>query len=540
MDNTQEQESEESQQSQNNLNRDIYGVIGVCGVVNNLVARVLMDQGLMVKGTDIQVEDECQFKYTLLDYNLPLYLGGHPKSFFKGLDYIITPPSLSKSTDLYRRLNKEASNGKFKLLSVDDIINVIKPKKPVLCITGTNGKTTTTSLLKHICISANLIPTEHGFQDLQGNIEYIPPLQCRLKGDVSILETGTFGNPGDLKFIMERCQPSCGIITNITPDHMKNDQNFLNYASIKGELVDYLHDKMLIINGDDPTVMGLIREHNVSGNITTFGVNYKTDIVNKKTCLCGREIALEETISGMGYYKCSCGLERPQPHYLATDIMDGGFKLHTPEEDLLVNPPLIGLHNIYNTLAAIAAAKEFFRIPLKDIISSLESFKGVPGRLDHVGQFNGVDVIIDFAHNPGGVETVLRELKKLYKTIAVVITVSSESGEKGDMIILKKSLELADFIIPASFYARKAADKFVQYNLDELNNINFKSQKIILTAEYPQEFKNGTLGANSDQVINGLIEALRCDVSAVVCIGEAAFKYKEKIHNVIENQESPN
>ncbi len=65
-------------------------------------------------------------------------------------------------------------------------------------------------------------------------------------------------------------------------------------------------------------------------------------------------------------------------------------------------------------LGAIAAAREFFKIPLEDIIDAVESFKGVPGRIEHLYDHNGMDVILDYGHNPAGIETVLRELKKVY------------------------------------------------------------------------------------------------------------------------------
>lgn len=508
--------------------RDIYGVIGVCGVVGNLVARVLIDHGLKVTGTDSKSEGDCKFGYTLKDYHLPLYLGEHPESFFIESTYIIPPPSLSKNSNLSKKINKRVEDGEIKVLEVDQILEIIKPDKPVICITGTNGKTTTTSLLKHICSSRGLKPTEHGFKEFQGNIDYIPPLQCRLKGDVAVLETGTFGVPGDLKFIMERCQPSCGIITNITPDHLHRDQNFLNYARIKGEFVEQLKDKLLVINADDPTVLGLIKSFSGSfEDIITFGVDYQTTVQTNKLCWCGREILVAETISGMGYYQCPCGIERPHPSYLATDINKDSFTLHTPEEVIQVNMPIMGLHNIYNALGAIATAKEFLKIPLSQIIAGVESFRGVPGRLDYMGKCQGKEVIIDYAHNPGGVETVLRELKKAYGDIAVVITVSSESGESGDKDILNKCLRIADFIIPASFYSRRAADEIQNTKPLEYKNL-------ILTSPYPQEFKNGTLGANLEQVIEGLKNALQCDVSAVVCIGEAAFKYKNEIHRILD------
>ncbi len=499
---------------------DIYGVIGVCGIVGNLVARVLLDHGFQVIGTDIKSEDECGFKYTLEDYKLPIYFKNHPETFFSSSKYIVPPPSLSKDSELFEKIKGSRLNGKSKVLEVDELIKRIKPDKPVICVTGTNGKTTTTSLIKHICYHVGMVPVEHGFKDLQGNVEYIPPLQCRLKGDLAVLETGTFGIPGDLKKILERCDPSCGIVTNITPDHIHKDGSFLNYALIKGEFVDYLKDKQLILNADDPTEMGLIKSSQPSGNIITFGVDCKPSNEKQKKCWCGRDLSIKETISGMGYYNCECGLKRPQPHYLATKIKMKSFTLQTPEETLDVTLRINGLHNIYNAVGAIAVAVESLNIPLRSIISAVESFEGIPGRLDHLGTYEDKDVIIDYAHNPAGVGTVLQELKKSYQKIAVVITVSSESGESGDMEILNESLKIADFTIPSSFYSRKAAE------LTESN-------KIIFTKASSDKFKEGTLGATLKQVLEGLKKGLECDVDAVVCLGEAAFKYKKEIYKDI-------
>lgn len=507
----------------------IFGVIGVCGVVGNMVARVLMDNWYKVMGTDIMEEDDCKFKYTLKDYHPPLYYGGHPESFFAKSDYIVPPPSLPEDSGLSKKLKSDVEMGEYKIFGVEDVINLIPPGKPVLCVTGTNGKTTTVSLLKHICYYVGLKPAEHGFKNLQGNIEYIPPLQSRLNGDVAVLETGTFGKPGDLKFMVERSNPDCGIITNITPDHMPHDQDFLHYAQIKGEFVDHLKDKMMIVNGDDPTVWGLIESRVAdihSNDLITFGVDYPTEVVHEKPCWCGRQLPVNETISGMGSYRCSCGLENPRINYLATDIDGGSFTLQTPYEVLAMETPLIGLHNIYNTLGAIAAAKEFFDIPLKDIVESVKTFKGVSGRLDYVGEYRGKKVIIDYAHNPGGVETVLRELKKIYNPLAVVITVSSESGEKGNVDILNKSLDNAEYVISASYHARKVADDFVGQSKPG-------SEKIILTSQYPEKFKEGTLGANLDQISAGLKTAIQYDVQAVVCIGEAALKFKDEIRKMV-------
>jgi UDP-N-acetylmuramate--alanine ligase len=498
-----------------NPNPDVYGVVGVCGVVGNMLARMLIDHNCKVLGTDINGKDNCEYIYTLRDYNLPLYLSEHPEAFFKNSTFIVPPPSLGEDSELCKKIK----NYGLDILTVDDCLKKFKPEKPVLCITGTNGKTTTTTLLKHICRSAGLNPSEHGFRNLQGNIDYIPPLQARLNGDVAVLETGTFGNRGDIKKLVERCEPDCGILTNINPDHLDKNHDFMNYARIKGEFVDYFKNKKLIVNSDDPTAFGLVDQKT---DFVTFGIDSDTFSTVLKRCWCGRDIELSETITGSGVYSCECGLNRPEPDFLATEIDEthGRFKLRTPESVLDVEMKLIGLHNVYNTIGAIAAAREFFEIPYDDIIRAVESFEGVPGRIEYLFSQNGMDIIIDYGHNPAGIETVLREIKKVYKHVTVVITVSSESGESGDREILKKTMELADFIVPASFASRMAAEKHEEY---------ISSGKIIFTDISLKKFQKGTLGATSDQVLEGLKKGLECNTSVLVCLGEAAFKYKENI-----------
>ena len=92
------------------------------------------------------------------------------------------------------------------------------------------------------------------------------------------------------------------------------------------------------------------------------------------------------------------------------------------------------------------------------------------------------------------------------------------------MEILEKALDLADFIIPASFFSRKAAEKYIS------------QKKIITTDAEPVEFREGTLGATSDQVLEGLKKATECNVDAIVCIGEAAIKYKDDIDTYLSRR----
>jgi len=494
----------------------VYGVVGICGVVGNLISRMLMDKKFRVMGTDKSPADKCKYLYTLKDYDFPKFLEEHPESFFSQANIIIPPPSLGEGSELFKKISEHDVD----LMTVDDCLIKFKPEKPVICITGTNGKTTTTTLLKHICRALELKPTEHGFIQLQGNIDYIPPIQARLKGDVAVLETGTFGNNGDLDIMMKRCEPECGVITNINPDHLDETHNFMDYAKIKGEFVEYMEKKKLIINSDDPTILGLVE--NVD-QVLTFGIDTDTDDVGYKECWCGKELKINETITGSGYYQCECGLKRPEPDYLAFEIEEsqGRFKLKTPDSVVDVKMKLIGLHNVYNVTGAIVAAREYLNLPMDKILRAVETFEGVPGRIEHLFTHQGMEVILDYGHNPAGIETVLRELKKVYESITVVLTVSSESGKQGDVEIFDKVLKFGDFIVPASHASRMVAETQIE---------GIESGKIVMTSESKVEFdKTGTLGANSDQVLDGIKTGLKCKSSALICLGEAAFKYKKFI-----------
>ena len=134
-----------------------------------------------------------------------------------------------------------ASNQGIKTIELGDIFKLFTPEKPVMCIGGTNGKTTTTTLLKHIAYSAGINPCEHNLKGMQGNNE----------------------------FIIDLTHANFGILTNITVDHLQdpheNDEtdfitrSFLEYAKVKGELVKGIeeNDGTLIYNSDDPTIVGM-------------------------------------------------------------------------------------------------------------------------------------------------------------------------------------------------------------------------------------------------------------------------------------------
>ncbi|WP_432644704.1 Mur ligase family protein [Methanobrevibacter sp.] len=494
-----------------------FGVIGVCGANGNLIARILKQRGYDVIGTDLSSKKDCRFAKSLEGYDIEVFYGKTPKEFFKKADYIIPPASLSKDSDLFNQIGDKP------IVELYDVIEMIQSEKPVFGITGTNGKTTTTTLLKKVAYDNGIKPCEHMLEGMQGNAEFIPILQSRLNGDVGILEVGTFGVPGTIGRIVKNTGMSGGLITNITPDHLNDLGSFMDYANVKGEFISEIGLGQLIVNGQDPTIMGLLRELDFKGEVITFGVDELPESVGMKECVCGNEIAVKEIISGCGYYFCKCGLTTPQLDYIATnvDLKNRTFDLHTPTEKLTVKMGVDGLHNVYNLSGVIIAAHEFLDLPYDKILPTIASFSGVSGRMEEVAKIKGKDIFVDYAHNPAGVETVLKEFKKLFGDFTTVITVSSESGYVGDNDIFDSVLKFSKFIVPASAASQKIAFEKLKSN-PELND------RIFLN--HVNDFKkDGTLGASEDEVKDGLKKALNLDCEMVIAIGEAATKFKNVV-----------
>ncbi|SFL59891.1 UDP-N-acetylmuramate--alanine ligase [Methanobrevibacter olleyae] len=525
------------------LDNKTFGVIGVCGVVGNLVARILMDRGFTVVGTDISSKEDCRFYSSFEDYDIEIFFGGHPEEFFKKIDFIVPPPSMSENAKVLDLALKKG----IKIIELGDIFKLFKPEKPVICISGTNGKTTTTTLLKHIAYSAGIKPCEHNLKGMQGNNEFIPSLQTRLNGDLAILETGTDGTSGGLKSIIDLTHANFGILTNITVDHLQNPhendeedfitRSFLEYAKVKGELLKGIGENngTLIYNSDDPTIVGLFKEIDFKGNAISFGIEDELSRVGTKPCWCGRDIEINELISGCGSFECECGIKYEKPMYLAKNISikDRTFTLESPEGESEFTISLDGLHNVYNAVGSIIAARRFLKLSDEEIQKGLLSFKGAVGRMDIVAEVDGKPIMVDYAHNPAGVETILKEIRKIYGDTTVVITITSESGHEGDIGILEKALDNVKYIVPASHDSRLVADELLKSAKEASADFDYETLKntFVFTDISLKQASNFTLGANTEQVIEGVKAALKTDSNIIIILGEAGFKFRSAIIN---------
>ncbi len=262
----------------------------------------------------------------------------------------------------------------------------------VVGVTGTNGKTTTTFLTKSIIEKAGY---ETG---LIGTINYqiggkIVPAQETTPESVELQRLIAEMVAAKMKFaVMEVSSHSAiqhrienikfktAVLTNITTEHMDYHKTISNYMNAKVELFkDLTKDSFAVLNADD--------EHSkyfsdrTSAKILWYGIKNNADI---KAEIC-RESASNTMI-----------------------------KLKYLQREIDIKVPFVGLHNVYNALASVASAISLgFKLDI--IKSGIETAPVVPGRLENVPCDRGFKVVVDYAHTPHALETVLHALKNLVK-----------------------------------------------------------------------------------------------------------------------------
>lgn len=223
-------------------------------------------------------------------------------------------------------------------------------RTPFIAITGTNGKTTTTTLLGEIFKASG-----RGTH-VVGNIgdpiaNYVDSATA---DDVFVTEISSF----QLETI-DTFRPQAAAILNLTPDHLDRHLSMENYVSAKGRIFENQgNEDLLVLNGDDP----LVSELGTKANSRKAFFSYQKTVDYGAWCL-NREIY----------------------------INDGKEVMFVCREDEL---GIIGPHNTMNALAALTLAY-FSGVALEVIVEVLKTFKGVEHRLEMVGCFAGVTYIND-------------------------------------------------------------------------------------------------------------------------------------------------
>ena len=272
------------------------------------------------------------------------------------LDYIIVSPGIPRSHIIFKL--------KIPIISDIDLLYIHNPAKYYICITGTNGKSTTTALIGHI-LSSNGVKCGVG-----GNIG-IPVLELSDDYDVFVLELSSF----QLELI-RNVKPQIGVLLNVSEDHLDR------YESIK----EYLHVKMKLINICDQAVIGVDDQYTK--------VCYEQAQKNNITPISSKHV-LNSGVS----------------------VIENQIYVNLQEQAILslqYNKFLQGLHNKQNIAAAFVACS-IFGLSNEQIIHGISSFIGLPHRMQFIHENRGLYFYNDSkATNPEAASKSISALQNIY------------------------------------------------------------------------------------------------------------------------------
>ena len=299
------------------------------------------------KGFDVFVSDmsaiKDKYKTLLNKHNIEWEEGQHTESKILNADEVIKSPGIPKEAPMVQKLIKQGTH----IISEIEFAGRYTNSK-MICITGSNGKTTTTSLIYHIFKDA-------GYDvGLAGNIGRSLALQIAEEPHAYyVIELSSFQLDNMYDF-----RANIAILLNITPDHLDRYENkFEKYADAKMRIIqNQTHEDSFIYWNDDPVIKKELEKYDVKA------VRYPFSELKEK----GSIGYIEE-----GQYI----LEQPTP-------------FNMEQEEL----SLTGKHNIYNSLAA-GLASNISGIKKESIRKSLSNFPGVEHRLEKVCKIAGVQYI---------------------------------------------------------------------------------------------------------------------------------------------------
>ncbi len=312
------------------------------------VAKLASRKGYKVFLSESKSSDNFPNEINLFnDLGINYEFGGNSDKCLEKCDLIVTSPGVPSDIEVFKKADKLG----IKIISELEFGRSFIPNNKLIAITGTNGKTTTTTLINYIFNKSGK-PSR-----LAGNIGFpISDLVDDIAEDeVVVAELSSFQLDRIDKF-----RPDVAIILNVTPDHLYYHKTFENYRKAKFAISKNQNENdILILNADDGDCS--VNFANTLGKIYQFSINpLKNGIYQKDGKMCVKLPNMQKEEEIMQFSEMG----------------------------------LPGVHNAYNAMAAALAAR-VFEIRNENIRDCLMAFEGVEHRLEKVRTLNDVDYIND-------------------------------------------------------------------------------------------------------------------------------------------------
>ena len=386
-------------------------LVGIGGVSMRPLGLVLKGMGMVVTGSDMSASVSTQ---ELENQGIPVAIGHHAENI-AGADCIIRTAAAHND-------NPEIAAARAAGIPVFERAQawgeIMKSYKNAICISGTHGKTTTTSMMTHILMEANLDPTV-----MIGG--YLPLLHAGHRvghGDTILLESCEYCD-SFLNFF-----PTLAVILNVEADHL---DYFKDLEDIQKSFHQFasLATFGVIANGDDP--------HTVSA---MQGIDYVSFGLGEQNRIHAANM---------------------HPEWQHFDVIcDGEYFCH-------LDMGVLGKHNALNALAAAAAAW-MMGIPGEAVSHGLESFHGAGRRMEFKGKFQGADVYDDYAHHPDELSATVSAVRSAMPGRRIVLAFQPHTYTRTKALFddFVRELKKPDVVILSEIYAARERNTIGISSLD--------------------------------------------------------------------------
>ena len=366
--------------------------VGIGGIGMSGIAEVLHNIGYQVKGSDI-AENVNISRLQTLGIQITI---GHQAENIKDAQVVVVSSAVSPE-------NPEVLAAKtlgIPVIQRAEMLAELMRLKLSVAISGTHGKTTTTSLVAALLDTADMDPTV-----VNGGIINAYNTNARLgTGEWIVVEA----DESDGSFV--KLPSTLAIITNIDPEHMDFYGNFEN---LKNSFLKFIENTPFyglgILCLDHPEVQSLIPLIS-NRRILTYGFDEKANVRATNLRMSAEYSTFDVDIQPLHHHS----------FLVQKEIKNGGITA-LPRRLKDIKLPMLGKHNIQNALSVIAVAQEL-GIDDETVRTAFKNFKGVKRRFTKVGVSGGVTIIDDYAHHPVEIQTVIEAAKQSTdgKIIAVV------------------------------------------------------------------------------------------------------------------------
>ena len=408
--------------------RSIY-MIGIGGVSMSGIAEILKSKGYNIAGSDIT---ESTVTKKLEESGIPVNIGHNP-SALEGFDLVVYSAAISNNdVELVR-----AKELNIPTVERKEILGQItKIYRNTICISGTHGKSTTTSMVSVCFLEAKKDPT------------------IQVGADISAIN-GNYKVGNSDYFVLEACEysesflsffPKAEIILNIDSDHLDYYKDIDNVVEAFVKYIKLLPDDgILVYNADDEHCKGF-SQHTKAKSLT-FGIN------NTSANYIAKNISFDKNgFASFDVYH--------------NNVFFKTFKLSIP-----------GKHNVYNALSCIALCNEF-GLDRADVKTALQKFTGASRRFEYLGDVNGARVYDDYGHHPTEITATAEAMKKRkYNHSWVIFQPHTYSRTKNLLDDFAKCLMNFDNIIVTDIYAARETNTYGVSAKDIVDKIDSLGRK---------------------------------------------------------------